>query len=64
MEPDLSIAGHPEIRVIGDLANFSKQTGKPLPGVAQVAMQMGAMLPRPILAKSHGKTTEAVPLFR
>ena len=33
--------GHPEIFVIGDLANFSHQAGKPLPGVAPVAMQEG-----------------------
>jgi NADH dehydrogenase len=38
--PDLSIAGHPEVFVIGDLA-FIEQDGKPLPGVAQVAMQSG-----------------------
>ena len=31
---DLTIPGHPEIQVIGDLANFSHQTGKPLPGVS------------------------------
>ena len=43
VEPDLTIAGHPEILVIGDLANFSHQTGKPLPGVAPVAMQAGAV---------------------
>ncbi len=41
VEPDLTVAGHPEILVIGDLANFSHQTGKPLPGVAPVAMQQG-----------------------
>ena len=41
VEPDLTIAEHPEILVIGDLANFSHQTGKPLPGVAPVAMQQG-----------------------
>jgi NADH dehydrogenase len=39
--PDLSVPGHPEIHVIGDLANFSHQTGAPLPGVAPVAMQQG-----------------------
>ena len=41
VEPDLTIAGHPEIFIIGDLANFTHQTGKPLPGVAPVAMQEG-----------------------
>jgi NADH dehydrogenase len=39
--PDLTLPAHPEIFVIGDLANFTHQTGAPLPGVAQVAMQMG-----------------------
>ncbi|HJX82131.1 MAG TPA: NAD(P)/FAD-dependent oxidoreductase, partial [Candidatus Udaeobacter sp.] len=33
---DLTIAGHPEVQVIGDLANFSHQTGEPLPGVSPV----------------------------
>lgn len=41
MRPDLTIAGHPDIFVIGDLAHYDHQTGEPLPGVAQVAMQMG-----------------------
>ena len=41
VEPDLSIKGHPNIFVIGDLANFSHQNGKPLPGVAPVAKQQG-----------------------
>ena len=39
---DLSVPGHPEVFVAGDLASFSHQTGKPLPGVAQVAKQQGA----------------------
>lgn len=41
VEPDLTVRGHPEIFVIGDLSNFSHQTGKPLPGVAQPAIQEG-----------------------
>ena len=41
VQPDLTIAGHPEIFVIGDLASFTGPDGKPLPGVAQVAIQMG-----------------------
>jgi NADH:ubiquinone reductase (H+-translocating) len=40
IQKDLTIAGHPEIFVIGDTAAF-EQDGKPLPGVAQVAMQQG-----------------------
>jgi NADH dehydrogenase len=40
VQPDLTIPGHPEIFVIGDLATF-QQDGQPLPGVAQVAIQQG-----------------------
>jgi NADH:ubiquinone reductase (H+-translocating) len=40
VEPDLSVPGHPEIFVVGDTASLD-QDGKPLPGVAQVAMQQG-----------------------
>src|SRR5262245_27316898 len=39
--PDLSVPDHPEIFVIGDLSLFTHQTGKPLPGVAPVAIQQG-----------------------
>jgi len=41
VEPNLTIPGHPEIFVIGDLTHFSHQDGKPLPGVAAVAIQQG-----------------------
>jgi len=39
--PDMSLPGRPEVFVIGDLASYSHQTGKPLPGLAPVAMQQG-----------------------
>ncbi len=41
VEPDLSVTGHAGVFVAGDLASFTHQTGKPLPGVAQVAKQQG-----------------------
>ena len=41
VQPDLTVPGHPEIFVIGDLASLKGPDGKPLPGVAQVAIQMG-----------------------
>jgi NADH:ubiquinone reductase (H+-translocating) len=41
VEPDLSLPGHPEVFVIGDLAALKDETGKVLPGVAPVAMQQG-----------------------
>ncbi len=40
VQPDCSVPGHPEIFVVGDTASL-QQDGKPLPGVAQVAMQQG-----------------------
>jgi NADH:ubiquinone reductase (H+-translocating) len=52
---DLTIPGHPEVFVIGDMALFSHQTGKPLPGVCPVAMQMGRHAARNIMAAAQGK---------
>jgi NADH dehydrogenase len=48
--PDLSIPGHPELMVTGDLAHF-QQEGKPLPGVAPVAMQQGRHAARVVRAR-------------
>jgi NADH:ubiquinone reductase (H+-translocating) len=47
--PDLTIPGAPNVFVIGDLATLAGDDGRPLPGVAQVAMQMGAHAVRNIL---------------
>ncbi len=55
VEPDMSVPGHPEIFVIGDLANFSHQTGKPLPGVAQPAIQQGRYVAKAICARLRGE---------
>jgi NADH dehydrogenase len=41
VQPDLSVPGHPEVFVIGDLASLKDEHGKLLPGVAPVAMQQG-----------------------
>ncbi len=41
VNPDLSIPGHPEVFVIGDLAHFAPEGGAPLPGLGAVAMQQG-----------------------
>jgi NADH:ubiquinone reductase (H+-translocating) len=41
VQSDLSVPGHPEVFVIGDLAALSNESGKMLPGVAQVAIQEG-----------------------
>jgi NADH dehydrogenase len=52
---DLTIPRHPEVQVIGDLANFSHQTGEPLPGVSPVAMQQGRQAARNILRMIRGE---------
>ena len=56
VEPDLTAPGHPEIFVVGDLANFSHQTGQPLPGVAPVAMSEGRYVARAIRIRLRGGT--------
>src|SRR6185503_5060999 len=43
VEPDLSLPGHPEVFVIGDLAAVPLATGGFVPGVAPAATQMGAL---------------------
>jgi NADH dehydrogenase len=53
VQPDLTIPAHPEIFVIGDLAVFPGANGKPLPGVAQVAIQMGRHAARNITRAIH-----------
>jgi len=55
---DLTIPGHREVQVIGDLANFSHSGGKPLPGVSPVAMQQGRHAARNILAMMDGGDPE------
>jgi NADH dehydrogenase len=55
VEPDFSLPGHPEIRVVGDLCSYSHTAdGKPLPGMAGPAVQMGTWVARDILAASEG----------
>ncbi len=51
---DLSVPGHPNVFVIGDTAN-AMQNGKPLPGVAQVAMQGGTYVASVITHRVKGK---------
>jgi NADH dehydrogenase len=56
VEPDLSVRGHPEVFVIGDLAHVEPSPGQLLPGVAQVALQEGAYVARLIQARLRGQT--------
>lgn len=55
VQPDLSIPGHPEAFVIGDLAALKDEHGKPLPGVAPVAMQEGRAAAHTIKRELEGK---------
>jgi NADH dehydrogenase len=55
---DLTIPGHPEVQVIGDLANFTPEGGKPLPGVSPVAMQQGRHAARNICAMMDDRKPE------
>ncbi len=50
VERDLSIPGHPEVFVVGDLAQAIQHDGKPAPGVAQVAMQAGRIAAKNIIS--------------
>ncbi len=55
VNPDLSLPGHPEVFVIGDLAALKDEQGKWLPGVAPVAMQEGKATAHNIAAELRGE---------
>ena len=59
VDSDVTVPGHPNIFVIGDTASCT-QDGKPLPGVAQVAIQQGhyvaAVIADQVAGKSHSET--------
>ncbi len=59
---DLTIPNYPDIFIIGDLAHAADEEGKPLPGVAQVAIQGGAYAAKIIRARLKGK--RELPGFR
>src|SRR5438105_10173181 len=48
VQPDLSVPGHPEVLVAGDLVSATQKNGKPVPGVAPAAIQMGKFAARQI----------------
>jgi len=62
VEPDLSVPGHPEIHVIGDLASLNRD-GKPLPGLAPVAMQQGRYVADLVVKKLRGKSVRPFRYF-
>jgi NADH:quinone reductase (non-electrogenic) len=60
VQNDVSVVGHPEIFVIGDTASF-EENGKPLPGVAQVAIQQGRYVGKLIHGRVVGSTSVPPP---
>ena len=64
--PDLTVPGHPEVIVIGDMAHCPGADGKPLPGLAPVAMQQGDYAARLIGARLalSNSTGGQLPAFR
>jgi NADH:ubiquinone reductase (H+-translocating) len=61
VEPDLSVPGHPEIFVIGDVSFAKGPGGRPLPGLAAVAEQQGRYVAQAIAGRLSGN---AAPAFR
>jgi NADH dehydrogenase len=55
--PDLSLPGHPDVFVIGDLASLQRGDGRPVPGVAPAAKQMGNHVAKNIRARLAGRAT-------
>jgi NADH dehydrogenase len=62
--PDCTVPNHPEIFVVGDMANCPGADGKPLPGVAQVAMQQAKFAARVIKDRLAGREPPAVFRYR
>jgi NADH dehydrogenase len=62
VNPDLTIPNYPDIYVVGDLASAMDASGKPLPGLAQVAMQGGGYAAKAILRRVKGQPE--LPPFR
>lgn len=58
VNPDCTIPGHPEVFVIGDLANFRDRDGNTLPGVAPTAMQEGSYVADLIRNRLAGKPAQ------
>ena len=54
VEPDLTIPGHKNVFVIGDMASIKRENGEPVPGVSPAAMQMGTATANNILADVRG----------
>lgn len=64
VEPDLTIPGHPEIFVAGDLAALKQANGQPVPGVAPAAKQMGKHVAAAITARLHDRTVSTAFVYQ
>jgi NADH:ubiquinone reductase (H+-translocating) len=64
VEPDLSLPGHDDVFVAGDLAALKQADGKPVPGVAPAAKQMGTHVARRIRARLAGRDDHAPFVYR
>lgn len=60
---DLTVPNHPELMVIGDLAHCLDENGKPLPGIAPVAMQQGAYAAKMITSRIQNRAYEPFKYF-
>ncbi len=58
VEPDLSVRGHPDVFVVGDLAAMDRPDGRPVPDVAQKSIQSGRYVGRAIAARLRGRPAE------
>jgi NADH dehydrogenase len=61
VKSDLTVPGYPNIYIVGDHALFSNSEGKPLPGVAQVAMQQGSYAAKAIVRRLENPGAELAP---
>jgi NADH dehydrogenase len=64
VEPDLSVPGHPDIFVAGDTAAITEAAGKPVPGIAPAAKQMGQYAARVIAARALDRKPPSPFLYR
>jgi NADH dehydrogenase len=63
VQPDLTLPGHPEVFVLGDLASVHQQNGKPVPGVAPAAIQMGQFAAATIVGDLRGESRKPFHYF-
>lgn len=59
VEPDMTVAGHPEIFAIGDTSSLHDSDGKPVPGIAPAAKQEGLYVSEVIKARLRGQQDHA-----